>query len=110
MALFIDAYDWVMVPNVYGMSQYADGGIMSTKPYISGSNYIHKMSHYPKEAWSEVWDALFWRFIFQHRSFFLSNPRLSMMVRTLEKMPEAKQRALVNEAENYLLTLGCVIV
>ncbi len=105
MALFIDAYDWVMVPNVYGMSQYADGGIMSTKPYISGSNYIHKMSHYPKGAWSEVWDALFWRFIFQHRSFFLSNPRLSMMVRTLEKMPEAKQRAFIDQAEQYLINL-----
>jgi deoxyribodipyrimidine photolyase-related protein len=105
MALFIDAYDWVMVPNVYGMSQYADGGIMSTKPYISGSNYIHKMSHYPKGAWSEVWDALFWRFIFQHRSFFLSNPRLSMMVRTLEKMPEAKQRAFIDKAEQYLINL-----
>ena len=44
MELFIDSYDWVMVPNVYGMSQFADGGLMSTKPYISGSNYIYKMS------------------------------------------------------------------
>ncbi len=46
--LFIDAYDWVMVGNVYGMSQYADGGLMTTKPYVSGSNYILKMSNYPK--------------------------------------------------------------
>ena len=50
MELFIDAYDWVMVPNVYGMSQFADGGLMSTKPYISGSNYILKMSNYKKES------------------------------------------------------------
>ena len=48
MELFIDAYDWVMVPNVYGMSQFADGGLMSTKPYISGSNYLIKMSDYKK--------------------------------------------------------------
>ena len=43
MALFIDSYDWVMVPNVYGMSQFADGGLMCTKPHISGSNYLVKM-------------------------------------------------------------------
>ena len=48
MEFYIDAYDWVMVPNVYGMSQFADGGLMSTKPYISGSNYILKMSDYKK--------------------------------------------------------------
>ena len=50
MELHIDAYDWVMVPNVYGMSQFSDGGLMSTKPYISGSNYILKMSDYKKET------------------------------------------------------------
>ena len=48
MELFIDSYDWVMVPNIYGMSQFADGGLMSTKPYISSSNYIYKMSDYKK--------------------------------------------------------------
>ena len=48
MEFFIDSYDWVMVPNVYGMSQFADGGLMSTKPYISSSNYIMKMSDYSK--------------------------------------------------------------
>lgn len=76
MEFFIDAYDWVMVPNVYGMSQFADGGLMSTKPYISGSNYLMKMSDYPKGDWQEIWDALFWRFMDKHRAFFLSNPRL----------------------------------
>ena len=70
MELFIDSYDWVMVPNVYGMSQYADGGIMSTKPYISGSNYILKMSNYKKGQWSKKWDALYWNFINENRSFF----------------------------------------
>lgn len=48
MELFIDSYDWVMVPNVYGMSQFADGGLMATKPYISGSNYLMKMSDYKR--------------------------------------------------------------
>jgi deoxyribodipyrimidine photolyase-related protein len=85
MEMFIDAYDWVMVPNVYGMSQYADGGIMSTKPYISGSNYILKMSDFKKGPWCEEWDHLYWRFIDKHRTFFLKNPRMAMMVRMLDK-------------------------
>lgn len=51
MELFIDAYDWVMFPNVYGMSQFADGGLMATKPYISSSNYIQKMSNFGKGDW-----------------------------------------------------------
>ncbi len=85
MELYIDAYDWVMVPNVYGMSQFADGGLMSTKPYISGSNYILKMSDYKKGGWSNVWDALYWEFINDKRSFFLKNPRMAMMVRLYDK-------------------------
>lgn len=55
MEMYIDSYDWVMVPNVYGMSQYADGGLMSTKPYISGSNYILKMSGFKKGPWCDTW-------------------------------------------------------
>ncbi|MDN4165134.1 cryptochrome/photolyase family protein [Cytophagales bacterium LB-30] len=105
MELFIDSYDWVMVPNVYGMSQFADGGLFATKPYISGSNYLMKMSDYPKGEWQEVWDALFWRFMHTKRDFFLQNPRLGMLVRTFDKMPEAKRKALLERAENYLTTL-----
>ena len=71
MELFIDSYDWVMVPNVYGMSQFADGGLMSTKPYISSSNYVYKMSDYKKGDWDIVWDGLFWRFMDKQRDFFI---------------------------------------
>jgi deoxyribodipyrimidine photolyase-related protein len=102
MELFIDAYDWVMVPNVYGMSLFADGGVMSTKPYISGSNYLMKMSDYPKGPWQDTWDGLFWRFMDKHRDFFLSNPRLAMLVRSLDKMkPETLERHLIN-AQKFL--------
>ena len=86
MEMFIDAYDWVMVPNVYGMSLFADGGVMSTKPYISGSNYVLKMSNYPKGDWTEIWDALFWNFINENQAFFSKNPRLGMMLNTWNKM------------------------
>ncbi len=102
MSLFIDAYDWVMVPNVYGMSQFADGGLMSTKPYISGSNYILKMSHYKKGEWCDIWDGLFWRFIDRHRDFFERNPRSVMMVRNLDKMDGAKRNTLMQKANAFL--------
>lgn len=105
MELFIDAYDWVMVPNVYGMSQFADGGLMSTKPYISGSNYLKKMSNYPKGDWQQTWDALFWRFMNVHRNFFSKNPRLAMLIRNFDKMPTEKQNLLMANAEAYLSKL-----
>jgi deoxyribodipyrimidine photolyase-related protein len=105
MELFVDAYDWVMVPNVYGMSQFADGGLMSTKPYIGGSNYILKMSDYQKGPWQEVWDGLYWRFIHQHREFFSKNPRLNMMVSIFDKMDDLKQAAHLRNAEEFLLKL-----
>ena len=91
MELFIDAYDWVMVPNVYGMSQFADGGIMSTKPYINGSNYILKMSNYSRGSWCNKWDALYWNFIDKHRSFFQKNPRMAMMVKLYDKKSEEQK-------------------
>lgn len=102
MELFIDAYDWVMVPNVYGMSQFADGGLMATKPYISGSNYIMKMSDYPKGDWQVTWDGLFWRFLYTHRKFFLQNPRLGMLVKTFDKMPDAKRNMHLKVATRFL--------
>jgi deoxyribodipyrimidine photolyase-related protein len=105
MELFIDSYDWVMVTNVYGMSQFADGGLMASKPYISGSNYIMKMSNYKKGEWQKAWDGLFWRFMDKQRTFFLSNPRLGMLVRMFDKMPNEKQVAHLNNAELYLNSL-----
>lgn len=86
MELFVDAYDWVMVPNVYGMSQYADGGLMTTKPYISGSNYVLKMSDFKKGPWCKVWDGLYWRFIDRQQTCFSRNPRMAMMVRMKDKL------------------------
>jgi deoxyribodipyrimidine photolyase-related protein len=101
MELFIDAYYWVMVPNVYGMSQHADGGLMTTKPYISGSSYVLKMSDYGKGEWCEVWDALYWRFIDREREFFSSNPRMRVMVGQLERMgPKLDQHRRV--AQRFL--------
>lgn len=101
MEHFVDAYDWVMVPNIYGMSQHADGGLMTTKPYLSGSAYVLKMSNFRRGAWCEVWDALYWRFIHQHRSFFSANPRMSVMVSQLDRMG-AKLSKHLQIADDFL--------
>ena len=106
MAMYVDAYDWVMVPNVYGMSQFADGGSFATKPYISGSNYLKKMSDYSSGDWEGVWTSLYWRFIGTHRKFFASNYRLSMMPRLLEKMPDDTRRTHQKRAQDFLDSLG----
>lgn len=88
MGNFVDAYDWVMVPNIYGMSQYADNGKIVTKPYISGSNYLLKMSDYKKGDWTDIWDGLFWRFIDKHRTKLASNPRMQILIQLLSKNAE----------------------
>ncbi|MEY3897570.1 MAG: hypothetical protein RLZZ214_3091 [Verrucomicrobiota bacterium] len=102
MEMFVDSYDWVMVPNVYGMSQFADGGTFTTKPYLSGSNYILKMSDEPKGPWCQIWDGLFWTFIGDYTPFFLKNPRLSMMARSWQKMTPEKQEAHRTAADKFL--------
>lgn len=109
MELFIDSYDWVMVPNVYGMSQFADGGLMATKPYISSSNYVLKMSDFKggkhAEEWRAIWDGLFWRFMHKQRKFFESNPRIGMLLKTWDRMDKDKKISHLDAADRYLNNL-----
>ncbi len=105
MEMYIDAYDWVMVPNVYGMSQFADGGMITTKPYICGSNYLMKMGDFPKGEWQATWDGLFWRFLSKQRAVFTKNPRWAMLLSTWDKMPEEKRATHLNNAEQFLKEL-----
>ncbi|UCE18276.1 MAG: cryptochrome/photolyase family protein [Gemmatimonadota bacterium] len=104
MEFFVDSSDWVMVPNVYGMGQFADGGSFATKPYISGSSYILKMSDFPKGAWCDVIDGLYWRFIGKHRRFFLKNPRMSMMVKAFDRLNPERRKAILQLAERFIKT------
>jgi deoxyribodipyrimidine photolyase-related protein len=106
MAMYVDAYDWVMVPNIYGMSQFADGGLFATKPYISGASYLKKMSDYKKGEWEELWTALYWHFIAKHHDFFTKNHRLSMMPKLFEKMSSETREAHLKRAEKYLANKG----
>ena len=101
MEMFIDSSDWVMGPNVYGMALYSDGGIFSTKPYFCGSNYLLKMSNHEKGPWCDIVDGLFWGFVKSHESFFLKNPRLSMMARSLHKIKPERLRSILKLAEDF---------
>ncbi len=96
------APDWVMVPNVYGMATYADGGLMSTKPYTCGSNYILKMSNYKKGEWCDTLDGLYWRFTEKNRDFYESNPRLSLLTRSLDKMDPQRKKKIFGDAEKFI--------
>lgn len=102
MEFYIDSYDWVMVPNVYGMSQFADGGLITTKPYVSSSNYILKMSDYKKDDWCEIWDGLFWRFLHKNKSKIASNSRIGMLVKSNDF---SKVKDKIKKAEDFLENL-----
>ena len=105
MEMFIDSYDWVMVPNVYGMSQFSDGGIFSTKPYISSSNYVKKMSNYKTGKWSQIWDGLFWKFIKDYETYFRKQYRLAMLTRNLDKMSQEKLSSHLRIADEFISNL-----
>ena len=102
MELYIDSSDWVMTPNVYSMGLFADGGIMATKPYICGSNYIMKMMDFKKGDWCNIMDGLYWRFINKNRDYFRSNPRSSMMVSLFDKMKEPRKKDILGRAEDFI--------
>ena len=102
MEMFIDSSEWVMTPNVYGMGLFSDGGIFATKPYICGSSYYLKMMDFKKGEWCEIVDGLYWRFIEKNKKFFLTNPRLSMMVRVLEKMSLERKKRIISKANQFI--------
>ena len=105
MEMFVDSYDWVMVPNVYAMSQHADGGLITTKPYFSGSSYVRKMSHYKNDTWCEIWDGLYWRWIIENTTALSKNPRWAMMCRMAAKMETSKRERHLSNAAAYLSQL-----
>ena len=102
MEMSIDSADWVMVPNVYGMGTYADGGIVSTKPYICGSSYMLRMSNYKKGEWCDVVDGLYWKFIEINRDFFSTNARLALMPRSLDKLDQERKKRIFKKAEIFI--------
>jgi deoxyribodipyrimidine photolyase-related protein len=102
MEMFVDSSEWVMVPNVYGMGLFSDGGVFATKPYICGSNYLLKMSDYRRGAWCDIVDGLYWRFIDKHRKFFARNPRLALMPKMLDRLDAGRRSSIFAAAEAFI--------
>lgn len=108
MEFSMDSYDWVMILNVFGMAAHADLGESFTKPYISSSNYVRKMGHYPKDksqdGWENVWDALYYRFLDRHEKQFRGNPRMAFMMRGLDlrKKKREEWKSLMKTAQSFL--------
>jgi deoxyribodipyrimidine photolyase-related protein len=103
MELFIDSADWVMGPNVYGMSQFAEGPSgFATKPYISGSAYLLKMSDYLRGPWCEVWDGLYWRFLERNRSKLQPIPRMQTALLGIDRLKPTRKRQIFEAAESFI--------
>ena len=102
MEMYIDSSDWVMVPNVYGMATFSDGGLMSTKPYTCSSNYILKMSNYSKGDWCDTVDGLYWQFEEKHKIFYSSNVRLAFQVNMLKKLSEERKEKIFSKANKFI--------
>ena len=98
---FVDGYDWVMVPNVVGMSQHADGGVLATKPYAGGGNYLNTMTDHcgdcrydPKRRTGDracPFTVGYWGFVNRHRERFAQNRRMAQMVRGLDRLKDLDQ-------------------
>jgi len=112
LAVYADAYEWVEAPNVIGMSQFADGGIVGSKPYVSGGNYISKMSDHCKTCAYKVkekvgddacpFNALYWAFLNRHRERFAKNPRMAQMYRTWDRMDDTHCAEVLDRADRFL--------
>jgi deoxyribodipyrimidine photolyase-related protein len=115
LAVYADAYEWVEAPNVIGMSQFADGGVVASKPYVSSGAYIDRMSNHCKTCHYKVkeklgetacpFNLLYWHFLDRHRARFSKNARMGNMYRTWDRMDEARRVAVLSEAEALLARL-----
>ncbi len=109
LAVYVDAVEWVELPNTIGMSQHADGGLMGSKPYIASGKYIDKMSNYCNGCRYDPalsmgpnacpFTTLYWDFLARHRERFASHPRLVMQVRNLDRMHPTAIAAIRSEAQ-----------
>ncbi len=115
LSVYIDAFEWVEAPNTIGMSQWADGGVVGSKPYVSSGAYIDRMSDYCGSCAYSVkekkgpkacpFNLLYWHFLIRHRGRFAANPRMAQMYRTWDRMDEAHRAAVLSDADAVLARL-----
>lgn len=116
LGIYIDAIQWVELPNTRGMSQFADGGLIATKPYAASGSYINKMSDYCQKCHYDVkqrntekacpFNSLYWHFMDRHRQRFANNPRTAMAYRSWDKMDSEVKSAILQRGQIYLETIG----
>lgn len=115
LGIYIDAFEWVEMPNTRGMSQYADGGILGSKPYVSSASYLNKMSDYCKNCNYQAnrrhgegacpFNSLYWHFYARHGDKLSKNPRIGMAYVQWQKMRAEEQQLTLAQAEHYLATI-----
>ena len=114
LAVYVDAVEWVELPNTIGMSQFADGGIMATKPYAASGKYIQRMSNYcsgcrydpavatgPKAC---PFTTLYWDFLMRHEPRLRANPRMVMQIRNVDRLSDEKRSAIQTQAAELRVT------
>jgi len=116
LGIYMDAFEWVEITNTRGMSQFADGGIVGTKPYVSSASYIDKMSHYCGSCFYKKalktgdkacpFNSLYWNFYDRNESKLASNPRIGMMYNVWRKMKPEDKTALLQQANYYLKNIN----
>ncbi len=112
LGIYIDAIEWVEITNTRGMSQFADGGLVATKPYVGSANYMHKMTNYCSTCFYNKdlkygdkacpFNSLYWHFYHRHREKLVKNPRIGMMYVTLSKMSQEELKKILQQAKKYL--------
>jgi len=108
LAVYVDAVEWVELPNTLGMSQYGDGGMMASKPYVATGKYIQRMSNYctgcrfnPAQATGEdacPFTTLYWDFLLRHETLLRQNPRMSLQVKNADRLSSAERKAIQEQA------------
>ena len=113
---YVDAYEWVVLPNVVGMSTFADGGVLASKPYVSSGNYINKMSDYCKHCKYKIskktgedacpFNYLYWNFIDKQRETFTKNGRANFMVNMFDKKSDEDKKEIMECSDKFIKSLG----
>jgi deoxyribodipyrimidine photolyase-related protein len=111
LSMYVDAVEWVELPNTLGMSQFADGGIMASKPYAATGKYIQRMSNYckgcrydPSRSTGEnacPFTTLYWAFLIRHEASLKKNPRMSLQVRNLDRLSTDERRVILQQADSH---------
>ena len=115
LAVYADAFEWVELPNTLGMSQFADGGKIASKPYISSGNYINKMSNFCKHCRYNVkaklsedacpFNVLYWHFLIKHEKKLRNNPRMGFAYRHIDKLPDKDKKTINQRAKAFIASL-----